>query len=354
MKKSYLLLKVFILFTFLMGCSEDDEETIGEPQPVAFKNFGLANRIVYELKTKDGFLYAATDNGLFSRNLTGAADWQPVGLQGEIVKTMVFLPNNVILAAGSNQSKTTYKIYKKVGGSAAFQEVANNFGGGFPESLNNFFYLENSQEILAVGNTVIAKSTDLGSTWTPLQGEWQGLGSGLDFVQANPLNGDLWSGGQNGIESFTLFKYSQAHKSWSSWQGLLPAPSVAKDIAFDKTNANTLLIGGEDGIIKTTDNGATWTTIKHDDHKARFYFGVEIDETDNKTIYAASWLKNFDHPQPLILYISRDGGANWEEFAHKDATLFGGVWDMVQVKSGNQTRLYMGLYKGGVYEVTVN
>jgi hypothetical protein len=134
---------------------------------------------------------------------------------------------------------------------------------------------------------------------------------------------------------------------------LLPSPSTAKDIAFHKTNPNTLIIGGEDGIIKTTDNGNTWTTIKQDDHKARFYFGLEFDETDSDKIYAGSWVKDFDNPQPLILHISENAGATWKEYKHTAPNLYGGIYDMVQLKDGNKTRLYLGLYKGGVFEAII-
>lgn len=339
------------MLLFLFSC-EKETETPAETQ-VTFKSFGLDNRIVNELRLNHDRLYAATDNGLYVKDLKGSADWQLLGLQGNNIKTMAILPDGLLLAAGSDPARTTFKIYKREANATAFVEVNNNFGGTEPEPLNNFFYKEDSQELLAVGSTVIARSADNGQTWTPLYGEWHGVASGLDFVQVNPRNQDIWAGGQNAIEGFALFRYSPSTETWQNWINLLPSPSVAKDIAFDKLNPGTVIVGGEDGIIKTTDNGSTWSVIKDDHQTARFYFGLEFDAADNKKIYAASWLKNFEDPQPLILAISKDAGLSWEEYTYQKPNLFGGVLDMVQVKEGLVTKLYLGLHKGGVYEATI-
>lgn len=338
------------LMAFLLSCAKDEYQKA--PQ-VQFKNYGLENKIIYELQLVDQKLYAATNDGLFVKNIKTNTNWEAAGLQGKMVRTFVLLPNSVTLASVHNQEKTEFKIYRRDGSGGAFQEVPNNFGGGYPESLNSFLYQETTGELLATGNGVIAQSTDLGSTWTPIYNEWQQVATGLDFVERNPQNGDLWSGGQNGIEGFSLFRYSRSSDSWHSWTNLLPPPSTAKDIAFHRTSPGTLIIGGEDGIIKTEDNGTTWSIIKQEDHQARFYFGLAFDEEDSNKIYAASWQKDFDNPQPLILYVSRNAGQSWQEYKHQDPSLFGGVWDMVQARNDNKTKLYLGLYKGGVYEATV-
>lgn len=352
MNRKHLIPAVLLLLISLFSCDKNNSENPKSEQ-VTFRPYGLENKIVHELRLKSNELYAATNDGVFVRNITSSAGWQPYGLQGSIVKTLVFLPDGVCLAAGSNQAKTSFKVYKREPAASGFEEVNHNFGGGNPESLNNFFYQQATDELLAVGNNVVARSADKGATWTPIYNDWQGLATGLDFVQVNPLNGDIWAGGQNGIEGFSLIRYAQSTQTWQSWNTLLPSPSVAKDIAFDKTNPNTLLIGGEDGIIKTTDNGANWTIIRQHDHQARFYFGLELDEADKNTIYAASWVKDFENPQPLVLAVSKDGGLNWKEYTYQAPNQYGGVWDMVQVKADRKTKLYLGLYKGGVFEATV-
>lgn len=355
MKTRPLITCIFLLLfiTILISCNHDDLQKPDE-EAVTFKNYGLENKTINELKLINNHLYAATDDGLYVKDIKSNTGWQAKGLQGKIVKTFLFVPDEFCLASVHNEAKTEYKIYKSAGNQFEFQELATNFGGGYPELLTNFAYKQDTKEVLASGNKVVAKSTDGGGTWVPIYNDWQWFATGLDFIQLNPHTGDIWAGGQNAIEGFSLVKYSKNTSNWQEWSNLLPPPSTAKDIAFAKNNPNTLIIGGEDGIIKTTDNGAAWNIIKQNEHEARFYFGVEFDEENPERIYAASWKKDFTNPQPLIIYLSKNGGSTWQEHQYPDANLFGGVWDMVQTREGDKTRLYLGLYKGGVFEATID
>ncbi|MFP4092491.1 MAG: hypothetical protein ACLFUB_19730 [Cyclobacteriaceae bacterium] len=54
-----------------------------------------------------------------------------------------------------------------------------------------------------------------------------------------------------------------------------------------------------------------------------------------------------------MLQVSENGGQSWRTFTHDDSQLFGGVYDMLQVKEGAKTLLYLGLFKDGVYLATV-
>ncbi|PSR53406.1 hypothetical protein AHMF7605_07625 [Adhaeribacter arboris] len=347
------LLYYLPFFLLLLSCTDSEIENPAK-KSITFKPIGLSNRIVYELTVQDNKLYAATDNGVFVKSLSASSNWQELGLQGQMVKTILFIPDGTCLVSVSNPAKEEHQLYKAENNTFNFQQVNTNFGGTEPEPINNMAFNPATNEILGVGYNVVAKSTDKGTTWTPIYGDWHYLASGLDFVQLNQKNGDIWAGGQNGIEGFNLVQFSKASNTWQNWTNLIESPSTAKDIAFDKNNAKRLIIGGEDGIIKTEDNGTTWTTIKHEPHSARFYFGVDFDLDNSNKIYAASWLKNFSDPQPLLLYISENAGTTWKEYKYKDDSLFGGVWDMVQVKEGEKTKLYLGLYKGGVFEVTID
>ncbi len=352
--KNYFLKLLYYLPICLLFIACEDKEIENQPQEqVAFKFIGLPNRIVYELTYQDSKLYAATDNGVYVRQNPTGSSWQELGLQGQKVKTILFLPDGTCLASVVDPSKPEFKLYRASNNTFSFELVPSNFGGADPEPINNMAYNAATNEIYGVGYNVLAKSTDKGLTWEPVYNDWHYLASGLDFVRLSPLTGDIWAGGQNGIEGFNLIKYSKATNQWQTWQNLIESPSTAKDLAFDKNNSNRLIIGGEDGIIQTQDNGTTWTTLKHESHAGRFYFGVDFDQDNSNIIYATSWLKNFDDPQPLILYVSENGGTSWKEYKYADDQLFGGVWDMVQMKEGETTKLFLGLYKGGVFEVTL-
>jgi hypothetical protein len=140
-----------------------------------------------------------------------------------------------------------------------------------------------------------------------------------------------------------LHRYSPRRGALDSYPGLLPNPSVAKGIRFV---GGRVLVSGEGGIVQTADDGRSWTVLLHDDY--RFYFDVLADPLRSGRLVTASWAKNFDTPQPLLVDVSDDGGAHWRRIEHADRTLFGGVWSMASAIERGRTVCYLGLYRGGV------
>lgn len=338
----------------LLTFSCDDEDQGSAEIKVTFTEMGLDGKIVHELSLQDDKLFAATDAGLFVKDLSTDAEWELAGMEDENVKAFVAIDEDTYLASVTTVGALDHHLFKSTDGGENWTEVENNFGGLDPEGMADLEYNATTQELFAVGVGVVAKSTDLGESWEPLYGDWGWLASGMDFVEQHPQTGNLWASGQNSIEQFILTKYDKSNDDWEEWIGLLRAPSVGKDIAFDPSHNTSLIIGGEHGIIHTSDDGNHWDIILEDHaDTTRFYFGVDYDKNVKDRIYAASWLKEFTNPQPLILKISEDAGESWQEFKHEDNDLMGGVYDMLQVKEGNKTLLYLGLFKGGVYLATV-
>lgn len=338
------------LLTF--ACNEDDQATV--ETKVTFTELGLEGKIIHELNLVGDALFAATNAGLFVKDLSTDADWELTGMEDENVKAFVAIDENTYLASVTFVGAIEHHLFKSTDGGENWTEVENNFGGLDPEGMNDLEYNAITEELFAVGIGVVARSTDLGESWETLYGEWGWFATGMDFVEQHPQTGNLWASGQNSIEQLILAKYDKSSDDWEEWIGLLRAPSVGKDIAFDPSNNTSLIIGGEHGIIQSSNDGDTWTTILEDHaDTTRFYFGVDYDKTIKDRIYAASWLKEFTNPQPLILKISEDAGESWKAFKHEDGELMGGVYDMLQVKEGKKTLLYLGLFKGGVYLATV-
>ena len=333
------------------SCDEDDSAAPATYQ-VSFNSLGLDGRIVHELDLIQNKLWASTDAGLFVKDLSANSDWAARGLAQKNVKTFLALEDNLYLASTADVGQEEYMLYKSTDGGLSWHVLVSDWGNSSPEPLNDLALDASSNTLYACGSGVVAKSENQGQNWSIATGDWQSMASGLAFVAINPANGDVWSGGQNAIESFMLHHLNKSSGEWQNWHGLLPSPSVAKSITFSSTNPQRILVGGEDGIIRTSDNGANWTKVK-EDHNARFYFGLDFDHETEERVYAASWDKNFDDPQPLILHISNDSGNNWKEYKHSPANLFGGVWSMIQKSEGNKTKLYLGLYKGGVYEAII-
>jgi photosystem II stability/assembly factor-like uncharacterized protein len=140
--------------------------------------------------------------------------------------------------------------------------------------------------------------------------------------------------------------------TWEQWFDLVEAPSVTKDAAFHPTRPGEVYIGFEGGLLKTPNNGQTWETLISSEEN-RFFFGIGIREANPAVMYAAGWLKRFDEPQPFIIFTTQDGGKNWQEHTFGDED-FGGVFDLELLSEGGKDKLYLGLYKGGIYEVVFN
>ena len=118
---------------------------------------------------------------------------------------------------------------------------------------------------------------------------------------------------------------------------LVPVQAGRSDIVY---------VGLESYILKTTNGGETWEEIII--APGRFFFGIAINPSMPSRVYAASWFTT-DKPQPLILYISDDGGDSWQEIVEENVR-FGGAFDLLHVSDGNTDKLYLALWKGGVYE----
>ncbi|NUO79500.1 T9SS type A sorting domain-containing protein, partial [candidate division KSB1 bacterium] len=155
-----------------------------------------------------------------------------------------------------------------------------------------------------------------------------------------------WVGGQNSIEEAFLWKSEDAGATWREWPRIVDDVSTGKTVVIHPHDSKTVYAGLESYILKTTDGGETWKEIFAED--GRFFFGIAINPARPVRMYAASWFKTSD-PQPLILYISDDGGESWCEVRETTAQ-FGGVWDLLHVNEGMIDKLYLGLNKGGVYE----
>ncbi len=349
MKSIFLSLLVIL---FLGSCTTEDSTP--SDKPLQWNPLGLGGHVVNKVQVSHGKIYAATDQGFFSvaRN-AGNQSWELLGFENQICQTFLIIDENeIIVSLVDWQDDSQTGLYKTTDGGQTWVEFTNGFGGDEGvEAVNDIIADPNDPTTLyASGQYVVARSTDGGLSWTPIFGFWQGFASGIDVVRVNPQNSDhIWAGGQNAIEQGIVMFSSDGGAEWNEWLNLLPAPSVAKEIIFHPNRPAEVYIGMEGGLIMTPNNGNDWNTlISREDSK--FFFGLAIHEANPDRLYTAGWLKRFEEPQPFIIYSSNDDGTSWQEHAF-DPENFGGVLDMQLLREDGQDKLYLGLHKGGVYEV---
>lgn len=151
----------------------------------------------------------------------------------------------------------------------------------------------------AVATGGIWKTSNGGINWAPIS-DSIGVGS-VGAVAAAPSNGDvIWvgSGESNNMRSSSwgigVFKSTDGGKSWS--KPMLPGTQHIGRIVIDPRDPNVVYVaangplwgpGGERGLFKTTDGGATWTNTKNISPYTGFT-EVVMDPANADVLYAAS------------------------------------------------------------------
>ena len=169
-------------------------------------------------------------------------------------------------------------------------------------------------------------------------------------INVNPLiPNEIWGGGQGGIENGFLFKTTE-NKQLDYWDNLVPNPTIVKEIVFDRESPQTIYVGWEGELSKSVDNGKSWTTLIDRHEEAHFFFGIGVSTHNPNVVFAGKWDKS-GAPQNLEIFYSTDKGDTWESHSFEHITQ-GGVWDLKVVQQGDKDRLFLGLDKGGVVEVS--
>jgi photosystem II stability/assembly factor-like uncharacterized protein len=172
------------------------------------------------------------------------------------------------------------------------------------------------------------RTDDKGGTWTPLFDAESSIGLGA--IAVGDAQGDvLWAGTGEANSSRTtyagtgVFKSTDGGKTWKN-TGLHDSHHVGK-ILVDPASPDDVLVasmgplytdGGERGLYRTTDGGATWTKVLGGPGRTGA-IDVVRDPKDPKLLFAALWERD-RKPWSFLesgpgsgIFRSRDGGATW-------------------------------------------
>jgi photosystem II stability/assembly factor-like uncharacterized protein len=96
--------------------------------------------------------------------------------------------------------------------------------------------------------------------------------------------------------------------NWSLQTINLPSQAVGKNLYSISKQGNALYISGDGIILKSNDNGSSWSVLY--DNSNVYFFDVKF--TDNQTGYAVGWPKGANALNKVSsLYKTIDGGSNW-------------------------------------------
>jgi GEVED domain/Secretion system C-terminal sorting domain/Fibronectin type III domain len=130
----------------------------------------------------------------------------------------------------------------------------------------------------------IWKSTNAGTSWTPLTDQLPQIGVSGIVTDPNNSNviyivtGDKDAGDSNCIG---VYKSENGGATWNATGLTFNTQVIASDIYIHPTNGNILWVATSEGVFKTTNAGATWTNVL-----SGFIRDIKIKPGDPNTVYA--------------------------------------------------------------------
>ncbi|MDE3195301.1 MAG: glycoside hydrolase, partial [Acidobacteriota bacterium] len=237
------------------------------------------------------------------------------------------LPKTVLLLALAGLSVSAQTLDPKLYSELHWRAIGPPRAGraralsGVPSEPNVFY--------IGFDNGGIWRSTDYGSTWTPLfDKEPTGSIGAIAVAPSNP--NIIYAGTGAGIIRPDLatgdgvYKSTDAGKTWTHL-GLRDTQMIA-NIDVDPKNPNRVFVAAlghpygpnaERGIFRSTDGGATFTRVLYKDEYTSGN-DVRIDPSNPNIVYAALWQQQQGFYENGAfggagggIYKSTDGGINW-------------------------------------------
>jgi hypothetical protein len=196
-------------------------------------------------------------------------------------------------------------ILKSTNGGATWTNLTPT--GGFPGTVNAIAIDPvNTQTIYVGAAGELYKATDGGTHWTAIN---NGIPGGLSIITSiaiDPTNTSIVYATSGDTLAGSLYKSTNGGASWKNLGANIPLPHGAalsvNYVAIDPTNHNTLYLTGSLGTpqAKSTDGGATWTTIA-----TGFYQTIAIDPANPSTVYFSG---------PFGIDLTTNGGNTFTQY----------------------------------------
>ncbi len=287
-----------------------------------FEHIGLSGYMIRELRLYDNYLYAATDNGIYSKNINEQDTlWTHLGLEDQLILSLAVINHNSIVAGCTNNfgSSAESPVYRTDDGGDNWYCYS---AGIEYDSLFQTFSLDTHPGlpgvVLSTDASSVSRITDDDPVWELLWGQWNSIGYGVHFIRFHPENPDIiWGGGESGMHAAFLLRSYDGGNTWDEtilWY-LVGGDNACHIIAFDPHDGQIIYAGMEGRIIKTSDGGDNWSVILDGaaDEEIPWFdvWGLAVSEHDNQIVYSSCFQRNIY--EELLLFISEDGGETWAE-----------------------------------------
>lgn len=276
---------------------------------------GLGGHTVYHLQFHEQLLYAATNNGLFSK-LVSAEDtlWNIAGLQGkEITDFVVWGEGNLIASVVINAENPDATLYRTSNDGSDWSALESNFGGELaPVTCQALATVPPTYDTLyGRGRYNVAKSTDGGITWNSVFADWDAIGYQADLLEVDARNPHtVWAGGETSIFSPYLLKSSDGGQSWQPMEVPANGDNAVYSLATDPYDVDRVLAGMEGQIIGSDNGGDSWQ-VRFAPENYSYFNQITFSSLQPDRVYAVGTDGGNDVGD-VLLYTSEDGGQQWD------------------------------------------
>ncbi len=229
------------------------------PIPVGWtaQTSGIATYLYSTKAVSQTVAWAAGAGGRVLRTVNGGNSWTSVG-GGNIGIADIY---NIDAISANTAFVTTSPaatyIFRTTNGGTSWDTVYT-LAGGFINAIKMFDATNGIAEGDPVGGTwTIARTTNGGSSWARIATEPAQVGG--EFGTQNGLatigNSHIWF--NSGVGG-RIYRSTNAGVSWSS--GVAPFPATS-NVWFNNTQYGVSTGSAASGVARSTDGGATWTTV---------------------------------------------------------------------------------------------
>lgn len=264
------------------------------------------------IKLKQDTLFVPTQNGLFKKSVQSADTlWIAAGFQGLKINDFVLIgQDSIVCVADSTEGNT---IFISLDNGNSFVNATNGFGGtgiDFQSGYRIDVNPGNHQELIAMSGSCVARSTDFSGSWTPIYLDWGYAVYQPSVLRYHPLNpAYIYSGGELSLFNSYLSYSFDSGANWATSADEIN--NAVNGIGFHPDDSDTIFIGKEGTIQRSTDKGASWSSV-YTTPNYEFIYSVFYDPNNTHILYAAGAINGEN--EVIRIFRSTDSGSNWSEW----------------------------------------
>ncbi|GJL78284.1 MAG: hypothetical protein NPINA01_12730 [Nitrospinaceae bacterium] len=290
-----LSLSGFILMHY-EGLGLNEVEVSGKFLPDKYFQIESSKRSIQTIAaTPEDFIYVGTDHGLY-RSQDGGNTWTELkeGLFHQNIKILTVDP----IESGVIYAGTPGGIFKTENGGDHWTDWIDAASGLSNADVNDIaIHPKDSEKLYAATEGGLFFSEDAGGSWEILFGGNDAeKGIAVTLVRLSSVNSEaVYIGTQSG-----MYRSVDAGKNWEPvWKDQI---SDALTMVSLKTEPEFFYIGTRDGLFKSFNQGRNWEKDKH----------KEIDEVSSLLVNPED-IANLTVSTGERILVSPDGGDSWEQ-----------------------------------------